>query len=255
MSQIDDLPDYEEDEEPMGKKYKVDSMNSYKRPEILPHFIILGHGQVRSYSTFQNIYRCNINYFCTRGNVMLGYIDNRQYLIEQMNKMCNKNIIVKEVLKYGEEIDNTEFSATNEIEQRVFGIYVCENLDAPIFRFDLSKTYTLEELLHNIRNYTINYYNTDYFEVSIIGCRPVDDKPYIEPKEIHTERLTGSKRKYSQIGSAKKSKKRNKRKYKKSKKCKKYKNFKREYKTKRKYKKSKRKYKTKRKYKSKRKYR
>ena len=99
MSQIDDLPDYEEDEEPIGKKYKVDSMNSYKRPEILPHFIIVGHGQVRSYATFQNIYKCNINYFCTRGNVMLGYIDNRQYLIEQINKMCNKNIIVKEVLK------------------------------------------------------------------------------------------------------------------------------------------------------------
>ena len=240
MSQIDDLPDYEEYEEPIGKKYKLDVMKTYKRPEILPHYIIVGHGQVRSYATFQNIYKCNINYFCTRGNVMLGYIHNRQYLIEQMNRMCNKNIIVKEVLKYGEEIDNTEYSATNEIEQQLFGIYVCSNLDAPIFRFDLTRTYTLEELLHIIRNYTINYYNTDYFEVSIIGCRPVDENPYIEPKEIHTERLTGSKRKYSQIGTGKKTKKKNKRKYKKSKKCK---NFKREYKTKRKYKKSKRKYK------------
>lgn len=246
MSQIDDLPDYEEYEEPIEKKYKLDVMKSYKRPEILPHYIILGHGQVRSYATFQNIYKCNINYFCTRGNVMLGYIHNRQYLIEQMNRMCNKNIIVKEILKYGEEIDNTEYSATNEIEEQLFGIYICTNLDAPIFRFDLTRTYTLEELLHIIRNYTINYYNTDYFEVSIIGCRPVDENPYIEPKEIHTERLTGSKRKYSQIGTGKKTKKtkkKNKRKYKKSKKCKKNKNFKREYKTKRKYKKSKRKYK------------
>jgi len=210
MSEIDDLPEYEEEEESIGKKYRLDVMKTFKTPKILPHYIIVGHGQVRSYATFQNIYKCNINYFCTRGNVMLGYIHNRQYLIEQMNKMCNKNIIVKEVLKYGEEIDNTEYSATNEIEERLFGIYVCENLDAPIFRFDLSRTYTLEELLHNIRNYTINYYNTDYFEVSIIGCRPVDENPYIEPKEIHTERLTGSKRKYSQIGSDRKKSKRKK---------------------------------------------
>ena len=171
-------------------------MKTFKRPKFLPHYIIVGHGQVRSYATFQNIYKCNINYFCTRGNVMLGYINNRQYLIEQMNTMCNKNIIVKEVLKYGEEIDNTEYSATNEIEEQLFGIYVCGNLDEPIFRFDLTRTYTLEELLRIIRNYTINYYNTDYFEVSIIGCRPVDENPYIEPKQIHTERLTGTKRKY-----------------------------------------------------------
>lgn len=242
MSEIDDLPDYqedEEDEEASGKKYSLDYIKTYKRPKILPHYIIVGHGQVRSYSTFQNIYKCNINYFCTRGNVMLGYIHNRQYLIEQMNKMCNKNIIVKELIKYGEEIDNTEYSATNEIERQLFGIYVCSNLDAPIFRFDLTRIYTLEELLRIIRNYTIDYYNTDYFEVSIIGCRPVDENPYIEPREIHTERLTGSKRKYSQIGTGKKSKKKNKRKYKKSKNSK---NFKREYKTKRKYKKSKRKY-------------
>lgn len=182
-------------------------MKTYKRPEILPHYIIVGHGQVRTYATFQNIYKCNINYFCTRGNVMLGYIHNREYLIEQINRMCNKNIIVKEVLKYGEEIDNTEYSATNEIEQQLFGIYVCSNLDAPIFRFDLTRTYTLEELLRIIRNYTVEYYNTDYFEVSIIGCRPVDKNPYIEPKEIHTERLTGSKRKYLQIGNGKKPRK------------------------------------------------
>jgi len=186
MSEIDDLPEYEEEEESIGKKYRLDVMKTFKTPKILPHYIIVGHGQVRSYATFQNIYKCNINYFCTRGNVMLGYIDNRQYLIEQINKMCNKNIIVKEVLKYGEEIDNTEYSATNEIEEQLFGIYVCGNLDAPIFRFDLTRTYTLEELLRIIKNYTINYYNTDYFEVSIIGCRPVDENPYIEPKEIHT---------------------------------------------------------------------
>lgn len=245
MSEIDDLPEYEEEEEePTGKKYRLDVMKTYKRPKILPHYIIVGHGQVRSYATFQNIYKCNINYFCTRGNVMLGYLHNRQYLIDQMSKMCNKNIIVKEVLKYGEEIDNTEYSATNEIEEQLFGIYACGNLDAPIFRLELTRTYTLEELLYIIRNYTINYYNTDYFEVSIIGCRPVDEKPYIQPKEIHTERLTGSKRKYSQIGTGKKSKKKSKRKYKKSKrKYKKSKNLKREYKTKRKYKISKRKYK------------
>lgn len=243
MSQVNDLPDYEEyedDEETFGKKYKLD-IKSYKRPEILPHYIIVGHGQVRSYATFQNIYKCNINYFCTRGNVMLGYIHNREYLIEQMNKMCKKNIIVKEILKYGEEIDNTEYSATNQIEEQLFGIYLCDNLDQPIFRFELGRIYTLEELLHFINNYTINYYNTDYFEVSIIGCRPVDENPYIEPKEIHTERLTGTKRKYSQIGfGRKKTKKKNIKKYKKSKKCK---NFKSEYKTKRKYKKCKRKYK------------
>lgn len=241
MSQIDDLPDYQEDEEPMEKKYKLDVMKSYKRPEILPHYIIVGHGQVRSYATFQNNYNATINYYCTRGNVMLGFIHHREFLIDQMNKMCNKNIISKERLKYGEEIDNTEFSATNEIEEGLFGIYICDNLDAPIYRFLLGRTYTLEELLHIIRNNAVNYYNTDYFEVSILGCRPIDENPYIEPKEIHTERLTGSKRKYSQIGTGKKkSKKKNKRKYKKSKKSK---NLKREYKTKRKYKKSKRKYK------------
>ena len=207
----------------------------------MPHYIIVGHGQVRSYATFQNNYNATINYYCTRGNVMLGFIHHREFLIEQMNKLCNKNIISKERLKYGEEIDNTEFSATNEIEEGLFGIYICDNLDAPIYRFLLGRTYTLEELLRIIKNYTINYYNTDYFEVSIIACRPVDENPYIEPKEIHTERLTGSKRKYSQIGSdRKKSKRKNKRKYKKSKK---YKNFNREYKSKRKYKKSKRKYK------------
>ena len=237
MSQIDDLPEYEEDEESMGKKYKLD-IKTYKKPKIIPHYVIVGHGQVRSYATFQNIYNCNINYFCTRGNVMLGYLDNRQYLIEQMNKMCKKNIIVKEILKYGEEIDNTEYSATNEKEKQLFGIYICGNLDEPIFRFELGRIYTLDELLRFINNYTISNSYSNYFEVSIIGCRPVDENPYIVPKEIHTEKLTGTKRKYSQIGTGKK---KNKRKSKKSKKYKKtrniknIKNFKKKYKTKRKY--------------------
>jgi len=240
----DDLPDYEDSEELIEKKLNLYTQ-TYKTPKILPHYIIVGHGQVRSYATFQNNYKCNINYFCTRGNVMLGYIHHKQYLIQQMNKMCKKNIIVKEILKYGEEIDNTEYSATNEIERQLFGIYACNNLDEPIFRFDLRRIYTLEELLYFINSYTIANYYTDHFEVSIIGCRPVDEIPYIEPKEIYTERLTGSKRKLSQIGlGRKKSKKKNKGK------GKKFCNFKREYKTKRKYKKSKRKYKkSKRKYK------
>ena len=47
MSAIDDLPDYEEYEEPSEKKYKLDT-KTYKRPDILPHYIIVGHGQVRS---------------------------------------------------------------------------------------------------------------------------------------------------------------------------------------------------------------
>ena len=83
MSLIDDLPDYEEDDENFGKKYKLDA-KTYKRPDILPHYIIVGHGQVRSYANFKNIYNCSINYFCTRGNIMLGYIHNKQLLIEQM---------------------------------------------------------------------------------------------------------------------------------------------------------------------------
>lgn len=243
MTSQDSLPDYEDiDElsEPLEKKYKLNDKKIYKKPTIIPHYIIVGHGQVRSYATFQNNYNATINYYCTRGNVMLGFIHHREFLIDQMNKMCNKNIISKERLKYGEEIDNTEFSATNEIEEGLFGIYICDNLDAPIYRFILGRTYTLEELLYFINNYTINTYQHNYFEVSILGCRPIDENPYIEPKEIHTERLIGSKRKYSQIGTGKKSKKKNKGKYKKSKKCK---NLKREYKTKRKYKKSKRKYK------------
>ena len=169
---------------------------------------------------------------------MLGFIHHREFLIYQINKMCNKNIISKETLKYVEEIDNTEYSATNEIEQQLFGIYICDNLDAPIYRFVLGRTYTLEELIYFINNYTINTHQHNYFEVSILGCRPVDNKPYIIPRELHTERLTGSKRKYSQIAGKRKYK--SKRKYKKSKKSK---NLKREYKTKRKYKKSKRKYK------------
>ena len=234
MSLIDDLPDYEEDGENFGKKYKLDDAKTYKKPDILPHYIIVGHGQVRSYATFQNIYKCSINYFCTRGNVMLGYIHNKQLLIEQMEKMCRKNITIKEILKYGEEIDNTEYSATNEIEEQLFGIYICGNLDDPIFRFELGRIYTLEELLYFINNYTISNYYTNYFEISVIGCRPVDEIPFIEPISIHSERITGSKRKHGQIGFGRKKSKR------KNKKCK---NLKKEYKTKRKYKKSKRKYK------------
>jgi len=88
----DDLPDYEDSEEPIEKKLNLYTQ-TYKTPKILPHYIIVGHGQVRSYATFQNNYKCNINYFCTRGNVMLGYIHHKQYLIQQMNKMCKKNIL------------------------------------------------------------------------------------------------------------------------------------------------------------------
>ena len=214
MTSQDSLPDYEDiDEisEPLEKKYKLNDKKMYKKPAIIPHYIIVGHGQVREFSTFQNNYNATINYFCTRGNVMLGFIHHREFLIDQMNKMCNKNIISKETLKYGEEIDNTEYSATNEIEERLFGIYTCDNLDAPIYRFILGRRYTLEELLYFINNYTINTYQHNYFEVSILGCRPVDNKPYTIPTQVHTERLTGSKRKYSQIAGKRKYK--SKRKY------------------------------------------
>lgn len=202
MSSINDLPDYEELddlEESMEKKFKIDKKN-YKKPQIIPHYIIVGHGQVRSYAKFTNIYNCNINYFCTRGNLMLGYLHNSNYLNEQMKIMCDKRLISKEILKYGEEIDNTEFSALNEIEGRLFGIYTCNNLDMPIFKFDLQRVYTLEELLHFLENYTIMNSYTNYFEVSILGCRPVDDEISYKPDEIYTEKLTGSKRKYSQMG-------------------------------------------------------
>lgn len=217
MSTIDDLPDYEEIEnlndveESIKKKFKLDK-KKYKKPDIIPHYIIVGHGQVRSYAKFQNIYNCIINYFCTRGNLMLAYLHYRPYLIQQMENMCNRNIISKEILNYGEEIDNTEFSATNEIEANLFGVYSCDNLDMPIFNFELQRIYTLEELLSFLELYTIRNSYTNYFEVSIIGCRPVDEKSSLKPDKIYTEHLTGSKRKYSQIAGKKnkKTKKNNK---------------------------------------------
>ncbi len=44
MSEIDDLPEYEEEEESIGKKYRLDVMKTFKTPKILPHYIIVGHG-------------------------------------------------------------------------------------------------------------------------------------------------------------------------------------------------------------------
>ena len=181
MSEIDDLPDYEEDIITHDKLKKT----IYKKPKKLPHYIIVGHGEVRETSTFKNTYNVILNYFCTRGNVMLGFIDKRDNLIEQMNKLCKKKIISKEILNYGEEIDNTEYSVSNENERKMFGIYSCDNLDYPIYSFDVGRIYTLEELLNYISNITIKIYNTNFFEVSIMGCRNIEGKTYIEPEEVY----------------------------------------------------------------------
>ena len=170
-------------------------------PKEYPHYIIVGHGRVNSV-TFTNMTRCKINYLCRRGDVMRSYIHSATHLIDHMEKMCKNRIVVKEHLGYGEEIDNTEYKATNEIESRLFGIYTCDVLDSPIFGFQLNTTYYLETLLNFLKNYTKRNNSSEYFEVSIIGCRPVDDRPtgYEIAQDLHMERLTGQKRTFSNIG-------------------------------------------------------
>lgn len=214
---LEELADYEDIIN--NDKMNEDKLNKiiYKKPSDKlktnkhPHYIIVGHGEVREGQTFVNKHNCNIHYFCRRGNIMLGYLNDREYLIEQMQKMCNKKIIEKENFCYGDEIDNTEYLAQTELETRLLGIYLCDNLDSPIYNFSLKRRYTLEELLDFINNYTKQIYNTNYFLVSILGCRAIQDKPYIIPNHIYGEKLTGTKRKRGQYGGKQKikSKKRN----------------------------------------------
>ena len=183
----------------------IDSISKEKiplpfiKPKEYPHYIIAGHGRVSSMNRFTNMTQCKINYFCTRGNVMLAYLDSRTHFIDQMEKMCKKRIVVKEELGYGEEIDNTEYIATNEREAGLFGIYACNVLDGPIFPFELNRIYTLETLLNFLSSYTKNNNSSEYFEVSILGCRPVDEEKYQAPKHIHGESILG-KRKFGKNG-------------------------------------------------------
>jgi len=183
----------------------IDSVSKEKiplpfiKPKEYPHYIIVGHGQVNSMNTFTNMTHCKINYFCRRGGVMLAYLHDRAYFIDQMQKTCEKRIVVKEDLSYGEEIDNTEYIATNVSESRLFGIYSCNVLDSPIFRFELNTIYTLETLLNFLSRYTKSNNSSEYFEVSILGCRPVDEQKYQAPKHIHGESILG-KRKFGKNG-------------------------------------------------------
>jgi len=224
-SSLDNLPEYDEylKDGFAIKKYLIKKPKIKKNKDI-PHFIIVGHGMIREGQTFINRFNCKIQYYCTRGNVMLGYINNREYLIEQLENMCNKKIIEKNIYEYGDEIDNAEYLALNDNESRLMGIYTCDNLDTPLHNLLVNRIYTLEELLIYINNYSNQIYNSKSFLVSILGCRPIDEKPYIIPKHIYGEKLTGTKRKRGQYGGKKKTRKK-----KKSIKRRKYKYSKRKY--------------------------